>query len=120
VITDAELIAVRSFDRTLARNADDAQAIINEKNERLVELLELVEQLQDKIALQKAGIAARDAQVIAFAEAHPDSPLLVHTGKVYPSGRKQTKAGVIFENAFDKKAREVGIQNPVSRRDVAK
>lgn len=38
MITDAEFLIVRAFDRTIVRSVDDAQRIINAKNTTLVAL----------------------------------------------------------------------------------
>jgi hypothetical protein len=49
MITDSEFVAIRQFDRTLARNADSAQSIINSKNSKLVALASHADRLQAEV-----------------------------------------------------------------------
>ena len=64
-------------------------------------------------AMRAAGL---EAQLKAMLAQHQDSPLRADSGKRYKDGNVKTKGRLIYEAAFDAKAREMGITNPADRR----
>lgn len=54
VISDSDFILARSFDRQLAAGANHAQAIINEKNRRLVLADRRIEALEAELEAERA------------------------------------------------------------------
>jgi hypothetical protein len=75
-------------------------------------LKEEIRQLQLAFALEQANCAGQKAQLQAFKQAHPESALLAKTTATFRDGERKTKSRLIFEDAFKKKARELGIRNP--------
>lgn len=76
--------------------------------------------LSDKLAVEQAHSGGLKAVVDAFKLAHPDSPLLGHTGNAFTSpdvrGVPKRRYHLDYERAFDAQARKNGIANPASRR----
>lgn len=72
--------------------------------------------LKQQLARAKANEAGLGAQMDAMLEAHPNTPLREKTSIRYndPSrnGAYKNKLVLIFDNAFDKKALELGIRDP--------
>jgi hypothetical protein len=52
----------------------------------------------------------------AYAATHPQSPLLVDSGKRYKDGDKKTRGSLIYEVAHDRILREAGITDPTKHR----
>ena len=61
-------------------------------------------------------ISGIDAARAAYMKQYADSLLLRDSGKRFEDGDVKTNARLIFEAAFDKKGRELGISNPVALR----
>lgn len=62
-------------------------------------------------------VAGRDAQLDAMEAAHTNSPLLADSGKRFKDGDVKSKLRLIFEAAFDAKAKAMNITNPVKWRE---
>lgn len=69
MITDAEMLAIRAFDRTLVSNRDHAQAIINKKNRELEAAGRIIAKLQADLAASEARHEALRRQ-ITYAATH--------------------------------------------------
>lgn len=54
MITDSEFVAIRAFDQTLDRHANEATAIIDSKNTRLVLLAQRVAELEAELEAERA------------------------------------------------------------------
>jgi len=76
---------------------------------------------QQQAQVNQATIAGLNAQLQAFAQAYPQSPLLQPMGNVYQNGprkgQQKTKVRAMFEQAFDATLRKFGITNPLAHRD---
>ena len=80
---------------------------------RVVELQQQVTQLIHDLKVEACDARGRRAQVDAFKNQHPDSPLMRDTGKRYKkSGNIKEVVRIIYEQAFDEAARQRGIANP--------
>ena len=98
-------------------HAAGLKAQIQQRDARISEQDAEIARLKDALALETADVAGRKAQFDAFKTQHPDTSLLVDSGRRFKaSGKAKTKARLIYEAAFDKKAREMGIANPAERR----
>ena len=79
-----------------------------------------VDDLKDKLAVERAHSSGLKAVVDAFKAAHPDSPMLDESGAVFKSedvaGAPKRRYHMMYEIAFDREARKHGIENPASRR----
>jgi len=75
-----------------------------------------IARLEDALAVKTASAAGFEAQTRAFAAQHPDSLLMVDSGKRYKDGDVKRKIRLIYEAAFDACAKTLGIMNPTSRR----
>ncbi|HEY8578194.1 MAG TPA: hypothetical protein VIL88_17850 [Devosia sp.] len=53
MISDVEFVAIRSFDRQLAANADSAQAIINRKNSIIVAMEQRLAAAQRELEIER-------------------------------------------------------------------
>lgn len=77
--------------------------------------------LEDKLAITEAKLAGALAIIGAFKQTDPNHPLLQPTNVLYTrgprAGKPKNKAGLIWEQAFDAKAKEMGIANPAARRN---
>ena len=64
----------------------------------------------------EADLADATAQAPALVAAHPDTPLreLINIRRKNPkrNGAFKSKLAIIFDEAFDKRARQLGIQHP--------
>jgi predicted secreted Zn-dependent protease len=69
------------------------------------------------LAVEKAHAGGLLAQKDAYAAIHPQSPLLVDTGKRFKvSGNIKTQGRLIYEANFDRILREAGIADPIKYR----
>lgn len=78
-----------------------------------------VDDLKDKLAVERAHSSGLKAVVDAFKFEHPDSPLLQEAGQFRSgevAGRPKRKFHLVYESAFDAEGRKNGIANPASRR----
>lgn len=79
-----------------------------------------IKRLNEALALQKATVVGREAQIDALRAEHTSSPLYAASGQTFSSekvrGQPKDKLRVIFEKAFDQTARKLGIINPATRR----
>ena len=79
------------------------------------------EQLQDRLASAEAKLAGVTAIVMELKKLHPNSPLFQRTEIVYKrgeyAGQQKSRSTLIWEQAYDAKAKELGIADPASRRD---
>lgn len=74
---------------------------------------EKAQKLALSLALQAAHSEALLAQIKALAAAHPDSPLLKHTGVIKADGAPQKVMNRDFYNpTFDALAKKSGVNNP--------
>jgi hypothetical protein len=69
-----------------------------------------------QLAVLHADVAGLDAVLDAFKRFHASSPLMAATGHHFRSGNVKRRITVLYEAAFDGKARELGIVNPVQHR----
>lgn len=53
MISDAEFVAIRAFDRTLFTAVDSAQAIINQKNGQLINLARQLQAVQRELEIER-------------------------------------------------------------------
>ena len=81
-----------------------------------------LKEARQQIAFLEAALAGLGAQTDALLEAHPNTPLREKTSIRWKdpqrNGAFKNRLSIIYQRAFDKKARELGIQNPARiRRD---
>lgn len=126
MITDVEAGLARGFRLTQLRTEQNFQAAVNEvaaeRNQALRErnaALEQVAALQAALTKQIIHSAGLSGQVLAMKLAHPDSPLLKETGKVYEDGRKQNFLLHEYDKAHDHEARKRKV-DPAKLRFVTK
>lgn len=72
--------------------------------------------LEEQLAVEQALEAGLRAQIKAFGDIHKDSPLFVKTNHKWNDakyrGQRKERIVIVFEQAFDKKAIEVGFKDP--------
>ena len=73
--------------------------------------------LKRQAQIDEAAITGHVAQINAMKAAHPDSPLLVHSGKRFKDGDPKSKLRLVFEQTFDAALRKVGITSPGAFRE---
>jgi hypothetical protein len=120
MFSDVEVAVILQSARNEVALEKQAQGIINDKVATIKSLRRQVEVLQAALIKEIAFGAGSKAQVRAFIEQYPDSPLMRATGKQYADGRIQRVVTTVFEKAFDEKARELGVADPTQIRDVAR
>ena len=80
-----------------------------------------VEDLQEQLVLTQAQLKAALVVLNAYKEVHPTSPLHQTSNVVFTRGQNAGKAKrqstLIWEQAFDAAAKEMGISNPTALRD---
>lgn len=102
--------------RQARQQGNDLAALVRQLNAKIDAQIEEISKLRGKVAVQEMAIAGIDAARDAYMEQHADSPLLRDSGKRFKDGDVKTNARLIFEAAFDKKGRELGISNPAALR----
>ena len=75
-----------------------------------------IAELEDALLIKTAVHTGCLAQLKAFGAQHPDSPLMIDSGKRYKDGDIKRRVTLICEDAFDAALIKVGIKNPSSRR----
>ena len=75
-----------------------------------------VANLQLALAVKNAHAEGATAMYKAMKATHPQSPLLVDTGKRFKDGNIKNKATLIYEGTFDRILREAGIADPTRHR----
>ena len=81
-------------------------------------LLRRVAELELALSLEIAHSRGLVAQVDAYMKQHPDSPLLRNSGKSFvSSGRPKTVGRLIYEQEFDRIAKDRRISNPEKHRN---
>ena len=99
------------------RNIDKANAIIQKQADENASLRGDIATLKLANAVLTAEADGLNAQVMAMAKQHADSPLLVKTDIPYTKQQgTKSKLRLIFEQAFDATAKKLGVSNPASRR----
>lgn len=80
------------------------------------ELEQEVANLKQQLAVAQAGEAGLSAQMGAMLQAHPNTPLREKTSIRFndpaENGRFKNKLVLIYDQAFDKKALDLGIRDP--------
>ncbi|MCJ2067369.1 hypothetical protein MKK75_00880 [Methylobacterium sp. J-030] len=113
------------------RNIDIANGEIRKANGEIgkanTEIARLRSELaQAKFSLllevaHKTGILAQGRALRAeLTKLAPDHPYLKPTGLRYDDGSAQIELNLIYDAAFDLKAKEIGLDNSLERRSVAK
>jgi hypothetical protein len=69
-----------------------------------------------QLAVLYADAAGLEAVVDGFKGLHPNSPLMADAGRRFRSGNAKRKLTLLYEAAFDAKARELGIVDPQAHR----
>jgi len=75
-----------------------------------------IARLEDALAVKTAHAEGATAMFHALTKQHPDSPLLVDSGKRYKDGDIKRKIRLIYEAAHDACLAKMGIANPASCR----
>lgn len=92
------------------------EALLDEWIAHAKDLERKLKEARQRIAVMEADLAGLGAQTDALLEAHPNTPLREKTSIRWKDPKKngafKSKLVVIYQRAFDKKARELGIQNP--------
>ncbi|NUB24722.1 hypothetical protein [Azospirillum brasilense] len=96
--------------------ANNANGRAREWKSYAQELEAQVEGLMKKLAAEQMHSAGLRASLDAMKATHPTSPVLSPVGERYQDGRPKSKLSKIYEEAYDKKGRELGITNPEAYR----
>lgn len=98
---------------------DTEVALMANQNDLKKALIEARKQLAEAKATingNNAAIEGLTAQVNAFKQAHPSSPLLAASSQIWQrgqnKGQQKTKLRLIFEAAHDAALRKLGVSNP--------
>lgn len=78
-----------------------------------------VDDLEDKLAIERSHAEGLRAVVDAYKYNHPDSPLMEQLGAFLSAGvegQPKRRYHLHYENAFDAEAKKNGIANPAMRR----
>lgn len=97
-------------------NIDYLNRVTGQQQAQIAALQARITAMATQVALAEADAAGARAQVRAFNEAHPDSNLRVDSGRRYRDGDVKRVSTLVYEAAFDAKARELGISNPEQHR----
>ncbi|SDB22274.1 hypothetical protein [Belnapia rosea] len=98
-------------------NIDHLNGVVRDQAAVIAELRARIAALCTDVAVQAADAAGSRAVIKAFKEAHPNSPLLVDTGKRFADGDAKTRVTLVYEQGFDAAARQLGIVNPEQHRE---
>lgn len=106
------------------RNIDIANGEIRKANTEIARLRSELAQAKFSLLLEvahKTGILAQGRALRAeLTKLAPDHPYLKPTGLRYDDGSAQIELNLIYDAAFDLKAKEIGLDNSLERRSVAK
>ena len=118
--------------RGARRGNADRDAIIAQQNEEIRELRGVRDELRIKVArlerafafeqAHSAGLGAQTRTLRdALASKDPGNPLLVKTGRTYlKTGMSETQVSLVYSEAFDAKAKILGMPELISLRAQAK
>jgi hypothetical protein len=102
----------------------EALTIVDQQHRRAKEWRETAQKLERELALETALAAGLLAQAKALKDAlrivHPDHILLRPTGRSFSdSGHSETTLTLVFNHAFDLRAKELGLDQPEQARAPA-
>lgn len=112
--------AMRAQENALVRGGDAHMRTVEVAlglKAQLMQAQNRIAELEDALAIAKAGEAGRHAQFAALKDENPNCPLLGNSGRTFTDGAPKTKIRLIFEAAFDATARQLGIASPATRRE---
>src|SRR5690606_19389972 len=98
------------------------KANIEERDQAIQNWMTYAQHLELQVAIYQAEIAGLLAYLGAMKKFHPDSPMMADSGARYEKylpwkGDPKSKGRLIYEAAFDAKARELGIDDPTQYRE---
>ncbi len=99
-----------------AKNAREWKAHALGLTDENANLKAQVANLQLALLVKTAHAEGATAMYKAMKTTHPQSPLLVDTGKRFKDGDVKNKATLIYEGTFDRILREAGITDPTRHR----
>ena len=108
----------RDVDREVSAAIDQVNDATRQWQEAVAQRDRCIAQLEDKLAIEKAHAAGLGAEVVAYREQHPDSPLHADSGRHFKGGGMKRRIRQVYEAAFDATLRKLAprIINPASRR----
>lgn len=115
-LMDAYIVAsgMRQSHNADLKNLDE---IMQAGIERITELKDEVRKLQLALAIEQAHTAGLEAQLGAYKAKHADSALLQKTDQRFKENDERKTVGrLIYEKAFDAKAKELKIADPTEVR----
>lgn len=102
---------------------DECNAEIRKQRRQIQELqkayneaLSEIEELSNRLRLADMQLKGMEEQVKALIAQHLYSPLLADSGHKFKNGKSKNVLRRIFEAAFDRRGRELGITNPETMR----
>lgn len=86
------------------------------QNEEIQKYKKSLVVLQKQLKMASMHIQGIESELEAFKNNHPESDLLEKTADVFKNGKSKSKSRVIYEVAFDERAKELGIIDPAQYR----
>lgn len=120
MFTDGEIGLKMAYDREIRQTTNYAQGMLNRKQAELDEAYDNIRQLQAALAVEQARNAGFAAIVTALKPYAEGTDITKPTGRRFADGRQETGISLIFNKGFDKRAKELGLQNVESLREQAK
>ena len=120
MFTDTEIGLKMGYDRRVNALAQDAQNLLNYQAGELDDALRQITKLQEALVAEQAHSAGLAAAIDALKPLAANADIMKATGRVFADGRKETGVTLIYNKAFDKKARDLGAKSIESLREQAK
>jgi hypothetical protein len=102
-----------------ANNKDAAEAYeahIEQLNAIIEQQNSLILDLQTTVKAEQCAVAGIQAQLVAIEVENKNSKYLMPTNMTFANGERKTYGRAIYEVYFDKKAVEIGLENPIRYR----
>jgi hypothetical protein len=98
------------------RASRNMQRTVNSYGEYIAQLEEQVRELTWALAVEQSNVAGLVAERDEMRKQNPNCQLLRTTSATFKDGKRKTFARLVFEGAFDKAAKEMGIEKPEEHR----
>jgi len=101
----------------ITRAARNMEATVDSYESDLEALQAQIAQLTLALAVEQANVAGLIEERDQMRKQNPNMQLLKNTSVKFQDGTPKTFARLVFEGAFDKKAKALGIPNPAQYRN---
>lgn len=116
MFTDSELVMAGMF----ANQRNRILAVSDQNYNELMKANQTILELKQALIVERAHSAGLLAGVNALRPLAVDHALNKPTGRQLPDGRPETQLSLIYDKAFDEKAKSLGVSFPENLREKAK